>query len=231
MPCLIASRAISWNSNATRSEVPSLRNPARGILGVAGVALLHIAIIAGLIRAIHFEAPHANAPAHEHLVWLILHPKPASSETRSSNPKNGTPPATVVYPDYRSIHLPPLTGETNPNGLGGSLFDCAPENLANLTPEQRAHCTVASIDRRDETSSLMEHPSKSKNAVRWARALQRKQNPTLLPCFPPSLQSIFCAANAISHGGFDLDAEPNYGDKPEDIHVPNAGDPPDAPPK
>ena len=60
----------------------------------------------------------------------------------------------------------------------------------------------------------------------------RKQNPTLLPCMPPlSLAAILCASSGISNGGFDLDAMPNYGDKPEPVGVPNGGDPPIAVPK
>lgn len=202
--------------------------PARRIAGVAGVVLLHVAVIGALVNAIYVSPPPQRAPAHDHIVWLILHPKvePQKAKEKSAKPKAGLPAPQVSYPDYRTINLPPLTGETNLNGLHGLLFDCAPENLASLTPEERAQCTIASTRPPDDTKALMNQASKSKNPVRWARALQRKQNPTMLPCFPPSLASIFCAVRGIQDGGFDMDMEPNYGDKPQEVHVPNNGDEP-----
>jgi hypothetical protein len=206
--------------------------PARKIAGVAGVVLLHVAAITALLHAIWVPAPRPQS-AHEHIVWLILHeqPKPAKASVKAQQPRAGIPVPRTFYPDYRSITLPPATGETDLSGIHGSLFNCAPENLVNLSPDERAQCAIASTRREDDTTAVMNQPSRTKNPVRWARAVQRKQNPTLLPCMPPGLWTIICAANAISHRGFDLDMQPSYGDKPEHVGVPNGGDPPDALPK
>ena len=136
------------------------------------------------------------------------------------------------YPDYSKINLPPTQGETDLGAMHGFLFDCAPENLNNLSPEQRAQCATASAGQRpDDFVDYADHTDRSKNAVRWARGLMRKQQPLLLPCMPPlSLAALICLGKGAADGGFDLDAQPNYGDKPQVLHVPNNGDEPNGPP-
>jgi hypothetical protein len=207
--------------------------PARRIAGVAGVALLHVAAITALLHGILVTQSARLQATHEHIVWLNLHqqPKPAKPSVKTQQPKTGVFVPRSFYPDYRTITLPPATEGTDLSGIRGSLFNCAPENLASLSQDERGHCAIASTRNPDDTTAVMNQPGRTKNPVRWARALQRKQNPTMLPCMPPSLWTIFCAANGISHHGFDLDMQPNYGDKADPVGVPNGGDPPDALPK
>jgi hypothetical protein len=119
------------------------------------------------------------------------------------------------YPDYRTITIAPMTGQTDLGALHGFLFDCAPENLINLTAEQRAGCVTANAGPKpDDSVDYADHTNRSKNAVRWARGLMRKQQPLLLPCMPPGLATLICLGKGISGGGFDLDMQPSYGDKP-----------------
>ncbi len=205
--------------------------PARKFAGAAGVVLLHVGVIAALLNAFHLSGPPIASP-REHIVWFRLAPKPLPAEKTEAPSKQrervlSTP---LRYPDYRKINLPPAIGDTDLGALHGFLFDCAPQNLINLTPEQRAQCLTAGR-KPDDSVDYADHTSRSKNAVRWARALMRKQQPTLLPCMPPlSLAALICLGKGAADGGFDLDAQPSYGDKPRDVHVPNNGDPPDGPP-
>lgn len=205
---------------------------ARKLAGVAGVVLLHVGIIAALLHALHISWP-TSAPSHEHIVWFTLSPKPLPVD-RAKTPAKLRARVTSTpfrYPDYSRINLPPSPGETDLGALHGFLFDCAPQNLINLTPEQRAHCVTANAgEKPDDSVDYADHTDRSKNAVRWARGLMRRQQPTLLPCMPPGLATLICLGKGISGGGFDLDMQPSYGDKPQDVHVPNNGDPPNGPP-
>jgi hypothetical protein len=206
--------------------------PARKFVGAAGVVLLHVGLIAALLNAFH-NPLSPIASSREHIVWFTLAPKLLPAEKTKIAPKQreriiSTP---FRYPDYSKINLPPTQGETDLGALHGFLFDCAPENLSNLTPEQRAHCATAHTGHKpDDSVNYADHTDRSKNAVRWARGLMRKQQPLLLPCMPPSLATLICLGKGAADGGIDLDAQPGYGDKPQDVHVPNNGDPPDSPP-
>ncbi len=207
--------------------------PARKFVGAAGVVLLHVGVIAALLNALYRPAPPIES-SPEHIVWFRLAPKPLPVEKAIVPPKQrprvlSTP---FHYPDYSKINLPPTTGETDLGALHGFLFDCAPENLNNLTAEQRAQCATASAGRKpDDSVDYADHTDRSKNAIRWARGLMRKQQPLLLPCMPPlnPIATVICLTKGASQG-FDLDSQPSYGDKQEDLHVPNNGDPPGPPP-
>lgn len=148
-----------------------------------------------------------------------------------AKPQDSTIAPARNYPDYRSITLPPLTGQTDLNGFHALLFGCAPQNLINLTPEERAQCkTEMAREKPDDFTADHAGPSHAKDPEHWARALMRRQQPTLLPCFPPGIQTPGCLATGLT-SGFDLDNQPGYGDMGPPIHVPNNGDPPDGPPK
>jgi hypothetical protein len=207
--------------------------PARKFVGAAGVVLLHVGVIAALLNAFHHPMPPI-ASSREHIVWFTFAPKrlPSKKAETSSKPRERTISTPFRYPDYSKINLPPTQGETDLGALHGFLFDCAPENLINLTSGQRAECMTANAGRKpDDSVDYADHTNRSKNAVRWARGLMRKQQPLLLPCMPPlnPIVTVICLTKGASQG-FDLDSQPSYGDKPEDLHVPNNGDPPGPPP-
>jgi hypothetical protein len=206
--------------------------PARKFVGAVGVVLLHVCVIAALLNAFYRPAPPGTA-SREHIVWFRLAPKPLPAEKAIIPPRQRVRVLSTPfhYPDYSKINLPPTAGETDLGALHGFLFDCAPENLNNLTPEERARCATASAGQKpDDSVDYADHTDRSRNAARWARGLMRKQQPLLLPCMPPGIATLVCVAKGISGQGIDLDAQPNYGDKPQDVHVPNNGDPPGPPP-
>jgi hypothetical protein len=207
--------------------------PWRRVVGAAAVLVLHIAIVAVLLRATIVQRILAPS-ARETILMLPALPKPVT--------RRAQPPARSIVPtyrlkDYRAPILPQLNDENSkaPQGLGFQLFDCRIENLSKLTEEQRALCARSSTGPTpDDSVDFADHTNRARDAARWARQLKRKNQPVLLPC--ASSQSIFstlstdtilCLAHGVIHG-FDLDAGPIYGERPEEQHVPNGGDAPPA---
>jgi hypothetical protein len=204
--------------------------PWRKVLGAAAVIVLHIAIVVILLRATIIRGMFRPA-SHETILFLPPLPKPEIRHVE--------PPARRIVPtfhlrDYRGFTLP----QTNENSKAGSalgfqLFDCRIENISRLTEEQRAWCAKSSTaPKPNDSVDFADHTGRARDAMRWAREKQRKNQPLLLPC--ASSQSIFATLSTdtilcLAHGaisGFDVEAGPIYGERPEETHLPNNGDPP-----
>jgi hypothetical protein len=220
--------------NAARFNEDVLRR-----MGGAGVvALLHLIVIAFLLQATFRSAP-LIAPAHDGTIWFVFPPRTKPQPVRIV-PAPVAPARIAHFAIPRNaITLLPAAPSAATGSLHAFLFDCAPENLANLSPDERAQCAGApgGMKPPDDNEVYAEHATRSHNATHWARGVARKQQPMLLPCANPqsilatfSLATLLCLANAAKQGKFDLDELPGYGDTPENIHVPNNGDPPDRPP-
>jgi len=65
-------------------------------------------------------------------------------------------------------------------GLGQALLGCAPENLVNLTAEQRAHCH-SGFSRPDD-SAVVERSSHVKDPLRRAAEMKARTAPLRIPC-------------------------------------------------
>ncbi len=204
--------------------------PWRKIFGAAAVIVLHIAIIAILLNTTIVQDIFKPAP-HETILLLRPLPKP---EIKHPEPAARRMMPTFPLQDYRGVTLPKTNeGSKAPAGLGFQLFDCRIENISKLTEEQRALCAKSSTGLKPNDSvDFADHTNRAKDAERWAREKQRKNGPLLLPC--ASTQSIYATLSTatllcLAHGaikGFDPDSSPIYGDRPEEFHVPNNGDPP-----
>jgi len=67
-------------------------------------------------------------------------------------------------------------------GFGQSLFGCAPENYANLTPDARAHCIKPGEGLAyNHQPDLMGGQSHVKDNARWANAMAHRQTLRMLP--------------------------------------------------
>ncbi len=205
--------------------------PARRVLAATAVLLLHAVLLALLLHAA-FSQRQPQATLGEHLYWLTLQPKPKPESPISESRRTQVRAMTrIPAPRLRPL-APGVPAVPSAEALGGlhlNLFDCAPENLANLSPEQRAHCAVTLKKPDNNSVDFADHTNRSHDAARWARALTRKQNPLLLPCASPAgidpIGTLACLGNGIVNG-FDLGALPGYGDAPQvPEHVPNNGDP------
>ncbi len=149
-------------------------------------------------------------------------PRPPKSQTEEATATTTTITAApalpvaphAVQPDARQLE-----------GLHALLFDCGPDQI--LTDEERKRCeSVTGTPKPDMAKGVRIGPERSRDAAHWARGLARKQAPTLLPCMPPTLASLFCLGKAAVDGRIDLDAQPGYFDAQKPQHLPNGGDPP-----
>ncbi len=205
--------------------------PWRRILGAGAATILHIAVIALLLRAL--IQPKGVAPLMPRETILYLAPLPPPLPEHDRPPAEMKAPA-VQLPDYLSIIVPRVRDDNarSLEGLSRELFDCRIENLSKLSAEERERCAKRGLN-PDDSVDFADHTGRSHDAARWAREKQRKNAPALLPC--ASTQSVYatlstatllCLANGAING-FDPDSSPIYGDKPaEDSHLPNNGDPP-----
>ena len=209
--------------------------PWRKVFGAGAVVILHIAIIAVLLNATAVRRMFRPAP-QETILYLQPLPKPQVT------PKPVEPIARRTVP---ALKRQKGSGITVPLAKGGppeassrpayQLYDCRAANLPRLTEEQRAACAKAQVGPKEDKGDSLDfadHSNQIPGAARWAREKQRKNAPPLLPC--ASTQSIYatmstatlaCLANGAING-FDPDNAPMYGDRPEESHVPNNGDPP-----
>ncbi len=203
--------------------------------GAGLVLLLHLIAIAFLLNAT-LHAGKQISPPREGTIWFVLPPR-AKPQTVRVIPAPAQPSRSTRFVIPRNaITTAPIVPNLAAHGdLHALLFDCAPENLVNLPPEQRAQCLSApgSAKPPGDTEVYAEHATRSNNAAHWARGVARKHEPLLLPCASPqsifatfSLATLICLAKAAKEGKFDLDEQPGYGDKPEQVGVPNGGDPP-----
>jgi hypothetical protein len=203
---------------------------ARKFAGAVAAIVLHVAIVAALLQATVGRTPPVQ-PSKELIAWLSLPSKPQPHEAPAVPQPRATAPFRII-PDGRAITLQPAANGTDLKGLHN--FDCTAQNLADLPPEQRAQCKgVLGPRPEDDSVDFADHTGRSHDAARWARGRDRKNGPLLLPCASPTaagigIGTLICLGNGLANG-FDLDAQPGYADKPVETHVPNNGDPPDAP--
>lgn len=209
------------------------------VLRRAGAAALVLALHAILVALLIHSKFLVETPAavRERIYWLTLreNPKPIvprvvavprpRATTHLPAKKRAAPSAPAAKPGSAS------PGADSLNGLQLNLFGCALENLANLTPEQRAQCTSGLKTHDGNSIDYADHTSRTHDAQRWARDVARKKNPLLLPCANPGainpVGTAFCLANGVLNG-FDVDNSPGYEDQPSPPdHVPNNGDPAD----
>lgn len=193
------------------------------------VVFIHVVIIAVLLHAVTRRGERIT-PAREIVLRFLRPPPPAIVK-----PVAPPPPIRSIVPLAPSPHAitpPPAANPGSLQGLHMLLFNCAPENLGNLSPEERQQCEMASIPPAPAQTDIPRNlPSRAKDAPQWERALARKNNPTLLPCMPPlSLAAVLCMGNGLANGFGKLDNQPHYGDAPGvAARVPNNGDPSDLP--
>jgi hypothetical protein len=211
--------------------------PWRKIFGAVAVIVLHIAIVSVLLNATTVRRMFKPA---QHETILFLQPLPIPQVKPRAKPVG--PFVRRLVParrlqSGRGIILPQANDET-PTATarpGYQLFDCHTANLPKLTEEQRAACAKSAVGpKQDEGDSVdfADHSDRVPGAARWAREKQRKNGPPLLPCASTksiyatmSTATLLCLAKGVING-FDPDNAPMYGDRPEESHVPNNGDPP-----
>ncbi|HEX4860204.1 MAG TPA: hypothetical protein VFV07_03140 [Rhizomicrobium sp.] len=202
--------------------------PLRKLASAGAVIVLHVFVLALWLS--HADI-HRIAMPRETILYLPPLPKPAASKPAA--PPRAPRPAVHLSPspDTRVITVPTFKDDAVPAmpGLGRSLFACRPENFANLSPEEQAACASASNGVKPNLApDFRDHSDRVAGAALWARQKARKNGPLLLPCASPNginpIGTALCLGGALING-VKPDEQPIYGDKPQDVHVPNGGDP------
>lgn len=122
--------------------------------------------------------------------------------------------APAPSPAAPSVAAPP----SGIAGFGQSLFGCAPENYANLTPDARAHCIKPGEGlATNRQPDLMGGNSHVKDNARWANAMAHRQTLRMLPggmLFPlVALGAVLDGSIAEPHSAFrDPEQWPNETD-------------------
>ncbi len=204
----------------------------RKLASLAAVAALHVAIVAALLSLSHGTVGVPNA-ASETIIWFLPAPpkkipKPAQNMSRPAGPI-AAPHSTL--PSYRGITIPAAPPPAAAlSGLNNSLFGCA--DLDKLSPEAQARCGSALMQPGDSVD-LRDGTARSQQAALWEHGRLRKNGPLLLPCMSPQAPNILgtlaCLAKGAAAGEIKPEDQPSYADKPEILHLPNNGDPPDHP--
>lgn len=195
--------ALLGNRTAARDARSWWRDPRWA--GGALAALVHIALVSFLLLSLPKGVSPLPLP---HEVFFIFKPQPEKPLPHKIEPV-GPPRPQSVPPLFRydpapstAITLPPQT--PSQNGLTLSLFGCAPENLAYLSPEQRSHCgslTAASISGRfpGEAHDL------SLQGERWEQGIRDRNTPLAVPCFSTAGGHTNSVGPSASSAGMGID--------------------------
>ena len=143
------------------------------------VLLLHALMLLVLLRfTVQKHAP--LTPVAEHLLEMII-PAAKLPVPRRAAPRPLPPiiPSPGPFPAPVPSLAPPAQAP-DITGLGRALFGCAPENLSNLTPDERARCP--SVFTRPDQSAMIEPKSHVKDPKRRAAEMDSKNTPDRVPC-------------------------------------------------
>ena len=170
---------------------------------VGGV--LALLVQAGFLLLVLLSPSHSTRPASLARETLLFFPPPAvpapsTIDARGPRRKRIAPSATLPVPPIASppVAASPLAPPSGLAGFGQTLFGCAPEHYADLTPDQRAHCPKPGEGLANaEQPDLMGRPSHVKDNARWANAMAHKQT---LPMLPGGMLFPLVALGAVLDG-------------------------------
>jgi hypothetical protein len=150
----------------------------RRLVALGGVLLIHLLIIALLLSGTPRITGERARPRE---TFLVFAPAPKDREKIIPAPSMVT--RSVHTPIFRNQTIPPNAIIAPPiNGLGLSLLQCAPENLANLSPEDRAQCGSAGVAPAPGDA----HPGTVKehavDAATWSASIVRRNSALRVPC-------------------------------------------------
>jgi hypothetical protein len=159
-------------------------NPgASRLLSLLLVALLHALLLFAILHFLVVTPAAIVVRAPEHLLEIIINTAKKPAPVSLTAPRSGRAPTLpkaggVPYGAMPSFAPPVVPPDVI--GLGQALFGCAPENLPNLTPDQRAHCTNGLT--RPDDNALVEPKSHVKDPLRREAEMRAKNTPGRVPC-------------------------------------------------
>jgi hypothetical protein len=147
------------------------------------VALLHALLLFAILHFMVVTPKSITASAPEHLLEMIINtapkPVPLTRSAPRAKPVPSRPSPGGVTSGAMPSYAPPVA-PPDITGLGQALFGCAPENLPNLTPDQRAHCTNGFT--RPDDNALAEPKSHVQDPLRREAEMRAKNTPDRVPC-------------------------------------------------
>jgi hypothetical protein len=164
------------------SNAEAAGSRSRHLRGAALVLALHFTIISLLVQSL--ETPISMAPAQQEILLNfrpVVKPKLEPRIKKSAKGPTHAQRPSISFP----THAPPAALGAAPSAsdsLNLSLFGCAPENLSNLTEEERAHCSEAPNAASLESSIPGSTPERAVQAGRWASSSAREHAPMRVPC-------------------------------------------------
>jgi hypothetical protein len=181
-----------------RSHPVSMNKTRDRLTGVTFAVLLQMGFVAVFIYSLPLIMP-AKKLSHEIIFFLPRLrevAKPASGSKRSRPlPSRTTQPLAAPPVVLPPVATPPAV---DLRAFGNALFGCAPENLNNLTAEQRAHCSGFAALPRDK-DAMTESRSLVKDLPRRQAELAARNRPARVPCVSFRTQAL--AAGHQDTGG------------------------------
>ena len=143
------------------------------------VLLLHVLLVLAFLRLMVMSPAVATHP--ERLLEMMIDTSrrmtPAPVMRQKIAPSRAQPRGAPFHP--LPSFVPPAE-VPDIRGLGQAILGCAPENLSNLTPDQRVHCPNAFT--RPDDSAVLEPRSRVKDPNRRAAEMAAKNTPGRIPC-------------------------------------------------
>lgn len=152
----------------------------RGIGGALALLVQALFIAALLLWAVN---PPSRLRSQKEIVFHLVPAAPPAPSVRiigapAAPMRKPVASAPAPSPPAPSLAAPP----SGIAGFGQSLFGCAPENYANLTPDARAHCIKPGEGLAyNRQPDLMGENSHVRDNARWANAMAHKQTLRMLP--------------------------------------------------
>jgi hypothetical protein len=146
------------------------------------VLLLHALLLFAFLRFL-VKPQSAGIPNPERLLESMISMPKVTATPPPAAPARQRARVRVQPSGEQSGGMPsPAPPALTPDirGLGQAVLGCAPENLVNLTPAQRAHCP-GGFSAPDE-SAVAEPPSHVKDPLRRAAEMKARNAPLRIPC-------------------------------------------------
>jgi hypothetical protein len=166
------------------------------LTSVTIAVLLQMGFVTIFIYSLPLISPPKNR-AHE--ITFIL-PRLREAPKTSSAPRRITPSASLPILNSQRPTLPPIAmppPTTDLQAFGKALFGCAPENLGNLTPEQRTHCSGFGTAPHGAAAAT-QSPSLINDLPRREAELAARNTPTRVPCTSLRTQTFGFSSNVTT---------------------------------
>lgn len=151
-------------------------NFSRRAFSVTLVLLLHLLALALILQSV---TRHTRPHVARETILRFLPLLPRNEDT--AVPTEAPAPSRAIAPPI--IALPPVTtapSAPDVQALGRSLFGCAPENLANLSPQDRGRCITGML--KPAEPDLIAPRSHVKDPARLAAEEAERNKPLRLQC-------------------------------------------------